>query len=164
MKRSAGVLLYRLAGGALEVLLVHPGGPYFRNKDHGSWSLPKGLIGDGEDALAAARRELTEETGATAPEGPVLELGEVVQKGGKRVTGFAIEGDWDPDELVSQPFEIEWPPRSGRRAEFPEVDRAAWFGLDEAAERILPEQAQLLVRLAEIIVADASRRRASDDG
>jgi predicted NUDIX family NTP pyrophosphohydrolase len=148
-KRSAGILLHRRsAGGALEVLLVHPGGPYWAKKDLGAWSIPKGEHEDGEDARAAALREFEEELGSPAVEGELVDLGEVRQKSGKVVTAWALEGDIDADGIRSNTFEMEWPPRSGKTREFPEVDRAAWFGLDEARERILPAQAPLLDRLA----------------
>ncbi len=149
-KRSAGILLHRRSGdGALEVLLVHPGGPFWAKKDLGAWSIPKGEYEDGEDALAAARREFAEELGSPAADGELVALGEVCQKSGKVVTAWALEGDIDADAVTSNTFTMEWPPRSGRTREFPEVDRAAWFGLDEARERILPAQAPLLDRLAE---------------
>jgi predicted NUDIX family NTP pyrophosphohydrolase len=149
-KRSAGILLHRRsAGGALEVLLVHPGGPFWAKKDLGAWSIPKGEHEDGEDARAAALREFEEELGSPAVEGELVDLGEVRQKSGKVVTAWALEGDIDADGIRSNTFEMEWPPRSGKTREFPEVDRAAWFGLDEARERILPAQAPLLDRLAE---------------
>ena len=149
-KRSAGILLHRRSGdGALEVLLVHPGGPFWAKKDLGAWSIPKGEHEDGEDARAAALREFEEELGSPAVEGELVDLGEVRQKSGKVVTAWALEGDIDADAIRSNTFEMEWPPRSGRMREFPEVDRAAWFGLDEARERILPAQAPLLDRLAE---------------
>ena len=148
-KRSSGILLYRGGGAALEVLLVHPGGPFWAKKDLGAWSIPKGEYEDGEDALAAARREFAEELGSPAADGELVALGEVRQKSGKVVTAWALEGDIDADAVTSNTFTMEWPPRSGRTREFPEVDRAAWFGLDEARERILPAQAPLLDRLAE---------------
>ena len=149
-KRSAGILLHRRSGdGALEVLLVHPGGPFWAKKDLGAWSIPKGEYEDGEDALAAARREFAEELGSPAADGELVALGEVRQTSGKVVTAWALEGDIDADAVTSNTFTMEWPPRSGRTREFPEVDRAAWFGLDEARERILPAQAPLLDRLAE---------------
>jgi len=149
-KRSAGILLHRRSGdGALEVLLVHPGGPFWAKKDLGAWSIPKGEYQDGEDALTAARREFEEELGSPAADGDLVALGEVRQKSGKVVTAWALEGDIDADAVTSNTFTMEWPPRSGRTREFPEVDRAAWFGLDEARARILPAQAPLLDRLAE---------------
>jgi predicted NUDIX family NTP pyrophosphohydrolase len=144
---SAGLLLHRDTERGLEVLLVHPGGPFFARKDLGAWSIPKGEVEPGEELLAVARRELAEETGFTA-EGPALPLGQVTQKGGKIVHAWAIEGDADPSRLVSNTFELEWPPKSGKLREFPEVDRAAWFGLAEARRKINPAQAELLDRLA----------------
>jgi len=149
-KRSAGILLHRrAAGGAIEVLLVHPGGPFWAKKDAGAWSIPKGEYDDGEDARAAALREFEEEIGAAAPEGELVDLGEVRQRSGKVVSAWALEGDADADAIRSNTFTIEWPPRSGQTREFPEVDRGGWFGLDEAREKIVPGQAPLLDRLAE---------------
>jgi predicted NUDIX family NTP pyrophosphohydrolase len=145
-KESAGLLLYRRRAGGLEVLLVHPGGPLWAKRDLGAWSIPKGEREAGEDALAAARREVAEEIGLRA-EGPFVELGGVRQSGGKQVQAWASETDFDPAALVSAELELEWPPRSGRHARFPEVDQAAWFALDEARRRILPAQAPLLDRL-----------------
>ncbi|NWG23173.1 MAG: NUDIX domain-containing protein [Pseudorhodoplanes sp.] len=149
-KRSAGLLLYRQKGGALQVLLVHPGGPFWAKKDAGVWSIPKGEYAESETPLAAARRECAEELGI-APQGPFTPLGEVRQAGGKIVTAFAVEQDFDPAALVSNTFELEWPPGSGRKASFPEIDRAQWFPLDEAAGRILPGQRPFLTRLAQIL-------------
>lgn len=143
MKRSAGLLMYRRNGAAVEVLLAHPGGPHWVNKDLGAWSLPKGEYEENEEPLAAARREFEEETGF-APAGPYLELGELRQPSGKRVTAWAFEGDCDPAQLRSNEFEMEWPPRSGKTAWFPEMDRAAWFGLEEAAARITRGQRDFL--------------------
>lgn len=143
---SAGILLYRRAGAALEVLLVHPGGPYWRSKDEGAWTIPKGEIADGEEALAAARRELAEETGVVAA-GPFLPLEPVRQKAGKRVTAFACEGDCEAASIVSNTFSMEWPPRSGQMHEFPEVDRAEWFDLDRARAKINPAQVAFLEEL-----------------
>ena len=150
---SAGILLHRRRRDRLEVLLVHPGGPFWRRRDLGAWSIPKGEYVSDEDPLAAARREFAEELGVPPPDGPAEDLGEVRQKGGKRVRAWGLEGDLDADAVVSNTFELEWPPRSGRRAEFPEVDRAAWFGLDEARERINPAQAAFLDRLRELLSA-----------
>jgi predicted NUDIX family NTP pyrophosphohydrolase len=147
-RTSAGILLYRSTPSGLEVLLVHPGGPFWARRDRGAWSIPKGEVDEGEDLLAAARRELREETGFSA-EGRALPLGEVRQRGGKRVHAWAVEGDADPVALESNTFELEWPPRSGRVRSFPEVDRAAWFGLEEARERILSGQVPFLDALAE---------------
>jgi predicted NUDIX family NTP pyrophosphohydrolase len=148
-KRSAGILLHRRRDGGHEVLLVHPGGPFWAKKDVGAWSIPKGEYEDGEDARACALREFAEEIGAPPPDGELVDLGEVRQRSGKVVTGWALEGDADADAIRSNTFTMEWPPRSGTMREFPEVDRAAWFSLDEARERILPGQAPLLDRLAE---------------
>jgi len=149
-KESAGLLFFRRRAGALEVLLVHPGGPFWARRDLGAWSIPKGEVLAGEDPLAAARREAREETGLRAA-GPFVPLGAVRQRGGKRVAAWAVEGDFDPAALRSGRFEMEWPPRSGRRQSFPEVDRAAWFGLDEARARILPGQRPLLDALLVIL-------------
>ncbi len=141
---SAGIILCR--GGA--VLLVHPGGPFWANKDAGAWSIPKGEVQPGEDPRARARVEFEEELGTTLPPGAELrELGQVKQKGGKVVIAFAADGDLDADAITSNTFEIEWPPRSGRRATFPEVDRAAWFEIDAARAKINPAQAAFLDRL-----------------
>lgn len=148
-RTSAGILLYRRArGGELEVLLVHPGGPLWARRDHGVWSIPKGELADGEEPLTAARREFAEELGSPAPGGEVLALGEVRQAGGKRVVAFALEGDLEVDRIASNTFELEWPPRSGVRRHFPEIDRAQWFALPQARERINPAQVPLLDRLA----------------
>jgi predicted NUDIX family NTP pyrophosphohydrolase len=148
-KRSAGILLHRRRAGAHEVLLVHPGGPFWANKDAGAWSIPKGEYEDGEEPRAAALREFAEELGTPPPDGELVALGEVRQRSGKVVTAWALAGDADADTMRSNTFTMEWPPRSGEMREFPEVDRAAWFSLDEARERILPAQAPLLDRLAE---------------
>jgi predicted NUDIX family NTP pyrophosphohydrolase len=146
-KRSAGILLYRRTDAGPEVLLVHPGGPFWATKDMGVWSIPKGEHDEGEDALAAALREFHEETGTALPPGALTDLGTVRQRAGKVVQAWAAEGDLDADAVRSNHFTIEWPPRSGRMREFPEVDRAAWFGLDAARERINPAQAAFLDRL-----------------
>ena len=148
-KRRAGILLYRLRGGGPEVLLVHPGGPFWARRDAGVWSIPKGEYEDGDDPLACALREFEEETGSTLPPGELVELDDVKQKGGKVVTAWAAEGDLDADAVRSNTFTMEWPPRSGRTAEFPEVDRAGWFGIDEAREKLNPAQAEFLDRLVE---------------
>jgi predicted NUDIX family NTP pyrophosphohydrolase len=144
--------MYRRGAGRIEVLLVHPGGPYWRNKDHGAWSIPKGEYGPEEDAETAARREFAEELGFEAS-GALKPLGDIRQKGGKRVTAFALEGDLDTSRVRSIHFEMEWPPRSGRMQSFPEVDRAAWFSLDEARERIIASQSALLDRLAAALIS-----------
>lgn len=149
MLHSAGVLLYRRSP-ALQVLLVHPGGPYWTCKDRGAWQIPKGLIEPGEAPEAAARREAQEELGV-ALSGTLRPLGDIRQKGGKLVTTFAIEHDLDPAAIHSNEFEIEWPPRSGRRERFPEVSAAQWLSLDEARELILESQLPLLERFGELI-------------
>ena len=146
-KTSAGLLVYRRQSGVLEVLLVHPGGPFWRNRDLEAWSIPKGEYDAGEEPETAALREFTEEFGCRPPCGAALPLGEVVQKGGKRVIAFAIEGDLDVSSVDSNTFELEWPPRSGRRQNFPEVDRAEWFPLAVAREKIIPGQRPFLDRL-----------------
>jgi len=146
-RRSAGLLMYRRSGGTLEVLLVHPGGPFWMKKDAGAWSIPKGEYETGEEALAAAAREFQEETGLVA-RGPYTPLTPIRQQGGKVVEAWAFEGDCDAESLKSTTFSLEWPRGSGRRQEFPEVDRAGWFGLDEARRKILPAQAALLDELA----------------
>jgi predicted NUDIX family NTP pyrophosphohydrolase len=147
---SAGILLYRLdASGRPEVLLVHPGGPFWARRDAGVWSIPKGEYEPAaEDALAAARREFAEEMGSAPPQAPPVDLGTVVQRGGKVVRAFALEGDLDPAGLISNTFGLEWPPRSGRIRQFPEVDRAEWFDLETAREKLIPAQVELLDRLA----------------
>jgi predicted NUDIX family NTP pyrophosphohydrolase len=145
-RESAGILLHR--AGASEVLLVHPGGPFWARKDAGAWSIPKGEVEDGEEASAAALREFAEETGTTLPDGALEPLGSVKLKSGKLVHAFAVAGDLDPEAIVSSTFELEWPPRSGRISTFPEVDRAGWFGLDEAREKLNPAQAAFVDRLA----------------
>jgi predicted NUDIX family NTP pyrophosphohydrolase len=145
--RSAGILLYRPGETAPEVLLVHPGGPFWARRDLGVWSIPKGEYDEREDPLAAARREFEEELGTPAPDGPVYDLGEVKQKSGKLVRAFALRGDLDADTITSNTFMLEWPPHSGRRQAFPEVDRAGWFTLPAARERLVPAQAALIDRL-----------------
>ena len=140
--------MYRRAGTKLEVLLVHPGGPYWRGKDEGAWSIPKGEMEASEDAMSAASREFTEETGVHLA-GLLEPLGEIRQRGGKRVVAFAVEGDLDAATIMSNSFEIEWPPRSGALKTFPEVDRACWFGLEAARSRILSGQGELIDRLEE---------------
>ena len=146
MSRSAGILLYRRRKRQVEVFLIHPGGPFWKNKDAGAWSIPKGLIEPGEDPLAAAKREFAEETGFTV-EGECHLLGTFRQPGGKEVVTYTVEGDCDPAKLVSNLFSMEWPPRSGKRREFPEVDRGAWFALAEAERKILKGQKAALAML-----------------
>jgi predicted NUDIX family NTP pyrophosphohydrolase len=147
-KLSAGLLMYRHPNAVSEVFLVHPGGPFWAKKDLGTWTIPKGEYGDGEDPLAAARREFEEETGFSAS-GNFIDLGTIKQSGGKLVRIWAFEGDCDPAALVSNRFQMEWPPRSGRLAEFPEVDRGGWFSLAEARERILASQQPILNLLSD---------------
>ena len=149
-KRSAGLLMYRRRDAALAVLLVHPGGPFWAKKDLGAWSIPKGEYAQDEAPLAAAQREFTEETGGEA-HGDFVPLGEVRQSGGKHVSAWAVDGDFDPATLVSSSFEMEWPPRSGRRRSFPEVDRADWFSLDDARENILAGQRPFVDRLEKLL-------------
>jgi predicted NUDIX family NTP pyrophosphohydrolase len=145
---SAGILLYRRSGGALNVLLVHPGGPFWARRDEGVWSIPKGEYEDGsEEPLVAARREFAEELGSPAPDGEPIELGEVTQRAGKRVHAWALEGDLDASAIVSNTCFVEWPPRSGRQLEIPEVDRAEWLSPADARAKINPAQVALLDRL-----------------
>jgi predicted NUDIX family NTP pyrophosphohydrolase len=173
-RRSAGIVLHRRgADGAVEVLLVHPGGPFWARRDAGAWSIPKGEHGDDEEPLAAARREFAEELGVTLAdaaraddddgrdgrdrgagdrtEPEAVPLGEVRQKSGKRVSAWAVAGDLDPEAIVSNTFELEWPPRSGRRQQFPEVDRAGWFSLARAREQLLPAQQPFLDALEALL-------------
>jgi predicted NUDIX family NTP pyrophosphohydrolase len=147
-KTSAGLLLYREGPrGGLEVLLVHPGGPFWAGRDAGVWSIPKGEYAEDEDPAARAEEEFAEELGQAPPSGPRLDLGEVRQSGGKRVRAWAVRGDLDPGGATSNTFEMEWPPRSGQRQHFPEVDRAAWFTVAEARTKLLAGQLPLLERL-----------------
>jgi predicted NUDIX family NTP pyrophosphohydrolase len=147
---SAGILVYRETNGVLEVLLAHPGGPFWARKDEGAWTIPKGLVEPGADLLATAQREFTEETGFVAA-GPFVPLAPVRQTSGKIVHGFACRGDFDAAKLTSNMFEIEWPPRSGRRKQFPEVDRAAWFDLATAREKLIAYQRPFLVELEKML-------------
>lgn len=153
--RSAGILLHRGSGDGLQVLLVHPGGPLWARRDAGVWSIPKGEYTEDEDPLAAARREFTEELGSppapATPDSVLLDLGEIRQKSGKRVRAWALEGDLDAEQVRSNTFSMQWPPRSGRMQEFPEVDRAQWFGLEEARQKLNPAQVPLLDRLTEAL-------------
>jgi predicted NUDIX family NTP pyrophosphohydrolase len=149
--------MYRRVGSKPEVLLVHPGGPYWRRKDDGAWSIPKGEMNAGEEAGDAARREFTEETGV-ALTGPLEPLGEISQRGGKRVIAFAVEGDVDVQTIKSNSFEIEWPPKGGRMQTFPEIDRAEWFDLPDAHTKILESQRPLLGRLAELVGQSGTRQ------
>jgi predicted NUDIX family NTP pyrophosphohydrolase len=148
--RSAGILLYRRVNGELEVLLVHPGGPFWARRDAGVWSIPKGEYEPGEEPLDAARREFEEELGSPPPPGQPVDLGEVRQKAGKLVRAWALTGDLDVDRIQSNTFAMQWPPGSGRMQEFPEVDRGQWFATDQAREKINPAQIALLERLEEI--------------
>jgi predicted NUDIX family NTP pyrophosphohydrolase len=148
--QSAGLLLFRVGDNQIQVLLGHPGGPFWRRRDQGVWTIPKGLITPGEASRTAALREFTEETGHR-PAGELLSLGSAKQPGGKLVHVWAVEDDWDPAKLESNTFEMEWPPRSGQRQTFPEIDRAAWFGVAEARARILKGQAVFIDRLLEAV-------------
>jgi predicted NUDIX family NTP pyrophosphohydrolase len=149
---SAGILLYRLTP-ELEVLIAHPGGPFWESRDDGAWSIPKGLVRPGEDLLAAARREFEEETGLHLPEAGFVPLGSVVQRGGKTVHAWGLEGDADADSLMSNTFSMQWPPGSGKRASFPELDRFAWASIAEAARLLNEAQTAFVFRLS----ADTSR-------
>ena len=148
-KRSAGILMYRGSPPRLELLLVHPGGPFWARKDLGAWSIPKGEYAEGEDPLAVAKREFAEELGTPPPQGEFVSLGELVQPSRKLITAFALEGDFDPETLTSNRFELEWPRGSGRMQSFPEIDRAAWFAPAKAREKIQPGQSPFIDRLLE---------------
>jgi predicted NUDIX family NTP pyrophosphohydrolase len=150
---SAGILAYRKGACGLEVLLAHPGGPFWRKKDNGAWSIPKGEMDAAGDPEQAARREFAEELGPSASIGPPQALGEIRQRGGKRVIAFAGEGDFDPAALANN---IEWPSRSGRRQNFPEVDRAEWFNIDSARQKMLSARVELLDRLLAIAAVDGA--------
>jgi predicted NUDIX family NTP pyrophosphohydrolase len=154
-KVSAGILLFRRRAASAEVMLVHPGGPFWAKKDLGAWSIPKGLVDEGEDLLAAAKREFLEETGMVV-DGEFLDLGAHKQPG-KTIVAWACEGDFDPASLKSNPFSLEWPPRSGRTAEFPEVDQAAWYSIDEAFMKINKGQKPIIAALEALIVASSRR-------
>ena len=153
-KESAGILMYRIRGSAIEVFLVHPGGPFWAKKDAAAWSVPKGEFDKDEDPLAAARREFREETGLDV-EGEFVALNPVRQAGGKLVRAWAVQGDCDPALIRSNLFTMEWPPRSGRRRDFPEIDKAGWFGLEAAKEKILKGQVVLLEELERKITASS---------
>lgn len=157
-RRSAGLLMYRRAGAGLEVFLAHPGGPYFAKKDRGAWTLPKGEPEDGEDLLGCARREFEEETGMAPDASEYLPLGEITQAGGKAVSAWAFAGEWGGRELRSNRFELEWPPQSGRKWSFPEIDRVAFFPIERARERINPAQVELLDRLEHALRAGDAQR------
>jgi predicted NUDIX family NTP pyrophosphohydrolase len=154
---SAGLLMFRRRPGLVQVLLAHPGGPFWSRRDEASWTLPKGEIGLDEDPLQAARREFQEETGF-ASVAPFHLLGELRQKSGKRITAWAFEGDADPAALTSNLFEMEWPPRSGRRQRFPEIDRIAWFDLDEARRKLIAGQAPFIDHLEQWLAQEAVPR------
>ena len=154
-RTSAGILLYRVVDGRLEVLLAHPGGPFFASRDADVWSIPKGEPDADEPFLDVATREFEEETGHPVPDGPRIELGSIVQKGGKVVHAWAVEGDLDPATSVSNTFDMMWPPKSGRMATFPEIDRVAWFDPDEARRHIKAAQIPLLDRLEEAVARRA---------
>lgn len=162
-QRSAGILLYRRRGTDIEVLLGHPGGPYWARKDKGAWMVPKGAIEAGEDPLSAALREFGEEVGPVPPGTPVP-LRSVRQNGGKLVEVFALEGEFDPSALTSNEFDLEWPPRSGRIRRYPELDRIAWMGMEEARRRILQSQAPLLDALEAMLAVEQSERRPAARG
>ena len=149
-KHSAGLIMYRVRAKYLEVFLVHPGGPFWANKDNGVWSIPKGEYAGDEEPFEVAKREFHEETGFVA-DGKFLDLGSIRQSGGKIVTAWAVEGDCDPERLQSNRFQIEWPPRSGRLLDAPEIDRGAWFSITEARERILKSQEPLLDKLCAML-------------
>jgi len=149
-KQSAGILLYRKTNATLQVFLVHPGGPFFKNKDAGSWSIPKGEFLEDEEPLAAARREFAEETGQSI-DGEFVALGTITQKNGKIVHAWAVEGNIDHETIISNTFEMEWPPRSGKKLTIPEIDRAEWFDADEAIVKINSAQAALIGDLLSII-------------
>lgn len=151
MKQSAGILLYRDRGQGIEVLLVHPGGPFWARKDAGAWSIPKGEFLEDEEPFIAAKREFSEELGLPAPDGPTVDLGSVQQSGSKTVFAWAIQSDLDVSVVVSNMFELEWPPKSGDMKQFPEIDRAGWFTLDVAQTRIVKGQLPLLQKLADAL-------------
>jgi len=148
-RRSAGLLPFRLRGAALELLIAHMGGPFWARRDEGAWSIIKGEYDEREDPYAAALREFQEETGAPPPSGPALALGELRQRGGKRIAAWAVEGEFDVSRLASNTFELEWPRGSGRVREFPEIDRAAWFDCDTARRKLVPGQVPFVDALAQ---------------
>jgi len=155
-KKSAGLLLYRGDDSRIEVLLVHPGGPFWRNRDEGAWTIPKGEFDDGEEPLAAAKREFKEELGSAPPVGDYFPLNSIKQKNNKTVHAWAVKGDFDPAALKSNTFSCEWPPKSQRMQEFPEVDRAEWFAPDEAKRKILLAQGELIDELLTILMSPQS--------
>jgi predicted NUDIX family NTP pyrophosphohydrolase len=162
-RTSAGILLWRSREGRLEVLLAHPGGPLWVNKDIGHWTIPKGEIEPGEEFVAVARREFAEETGLEVPDDPLIELGQITQKSGKLVLGWAVEGELDPSTAVSNTYDMEWPPRSGVIQSFPEIDRVEWFDLDEARRRMKAAQVPFLDRL-QAALGPAPHRSSAQDG
>jgi predicted NUDIX family NTP pyrophosphohydrolase len=151
LRRSAGIVLFRLHDAGPQVLLGHMGGPFWRHKDAGAWSIPKGGYDDDEDPIEAARREYAEEIGHEPPDGELIPLGEVLQSNGKIVIAWAVEGDLDPADARSNTFELEWPPHSGKRQTYPELDRVAWFSLGEAATKAVAAQAALFARLGQAL-------------
>lgn len=156
-KQSAGLLVYREKDGVVEVLLGHPGGPFFARKDNGAWSIIKGEF-DGEDPLTAAKREFNEETGAQVPLGEYIELGTVKTKGGKTIYGWAVQADFDTTNLKSNTFELEWPPKSGQIQKFPEIDKFVWFSLSEATEKLNPAQVEFIKRLADKLQIEITKK------
>ena len=158
-KLSAGILMYRRSARGIELLLAHPGGPFWAHKDQGAWSIPKGEYGEDEDPLAAAKREFAEELGSALPARPLLKLGAIKQPSQKVITAFAVEGDFDPATLASNRFELEWPPKSGRKQSFAEIDSARWFAPEEAREKILPGQAPFIDRLPEYLSLPSDGQR-----
>ena len=160
-RTSGGLLLWRSREGRLQVLLAHPGGPLWVKKDHGHWTIPKGEMEPGEEVLAVALREFAEETGHEAPDGPLIDLGEITQKSGKLVLGWAVEGDLDPATAVSNAYDMEWPPHSGVVQSFPEIDRVEWFDLDEARRRLKAAQVPFLDRLQAALAGTETSSRAT---
>jgi predicted NUDIX family NTP pyrophosphohydrolase len=149
---SAGLMMFRRSGSSVEIFLVHPGGPFWAKKDEGAWSIPKGLVEKGEDKLGAAKREFAEET-SVVPSRPFIELGEIRQKSGKQVYAWAFEGNCDPPSIKSNTFTLEWPPRSGRMSEFPEIDRGRFFAIAEARRKINSQQAEFVNRLEDLVIS-----------
>ena len=158
-KLSAGILMYRRSSRGIELLLAHPGGPFWARKDQGAWSIPKGEYDDSEDALIAAKREFAEELGSALPARPFLDLGAIKQPSRKVITAFAVEGDFDLATLVSNRFELEWPPKSGRKQSFAEIDSAQWFRPAAAREKIQPGQAPFIDRLLEYLGIPSGEKR-----
>lgn len=156
-KQSAGILLYRTKSDRLEVLIAHPGGPFFTKKDSGFWSIPKGLYDDNEEAFKAAKREFEEEIGSPPPNGQYIELGEIKRKDGKNIKAWAVEGDIDEASVKSNNFEMQWPPKSGNIQEFPEIDRAEWLDLTAASQKLQLAQTEFLERLARYLKVDFLR-------